>query len=276
MLHVLERCRLACMSPTTTAAFFDLDKTIIATSSAFAFGRGFLESGLITRQEALELYLTKASYMFVGQSSSKMDATRDRLAEMVEGWDVEDISRVVSETMGTVVTPAIYTEARELIDYHRKQGHDLVIVSASARILVEPIAQELGIDMIVATEAEVVDGKLTGTITRYLKGPAKEEAIRELAAERGYNLEDCYAYSDSTTDIPMLEIVGHPVAVNPERGLRKHAAEQGWEIRTFKNPEPLVPSPGAREIGIGAGIAAGVTALAAVSVWLTQRGRGAS
>ena len=264
------------MSPTTTAAFFDLDKTIIATSSAFACGRGFLESGLITRQEALELYLTKASYMFVGQSSNKMDATRDRLAEMVEGWDIEEISQIVSDTMGSVVTPAIYSEARELIDHHRDMGHDLVIVSASARILVEPIAHELGIDTIVATEAEVVDGKLTGTITRYLKGQAKADAMRELAEERGYNLSDCYAYSDSATDIPMLEVVGHPVAVNPERGLRKHAAEQGWEILSFKQPEPLVPSPGAREIGIGAGIAAGVTALAAVGVWLAQRGRDAS
>lgn len=140
----------------------------------------------------------------------------------------------------------------------------------------EPIAHELGIDTIVATEAEVVDGKLTGTITRYLKGQAKADAMRELAEERGYNLPDCYAYSDSTTDIPMLEVVGHPVAVNPERGLRKHAAEQGWEILSFKQPEPLVPSPGAREIGIGAGIAAGVTALAAVGVWLAQRGRDAS
>lgn len=261
------------MVPTTTAAFFDLDKTIIATSSAFAFGRGFMENGMITRQEALELYWTKAAYMFAGQSSSKMDATRDKLAEMVAGWKVEDVSRIVTETMGTVVTPAIYSEARELIEHHRQLGHDLVIVSASARILVEPIAKELDIETIVATEAEIVDGTLTGRITRYLKGGAKAEAIRELAQARGYDLRECYAYSDSTTDIPMLEVVGHPVAVNPERALRKHATEQGWEIRTFKNPEPLVPAPGAKEVGIGAGIAAGVTALAALSFWLAQRGK---
>lgn len=255
------------------AAFFDLDKTIIATSSAFAFGRGFLDSGLISKQEALELYLTKTQYMFTGQSSAKMDATRDRMSEMVKGWSVGDIHRVVTETMNNVVTPAIYAEARELIERHRALGHDLVILSASASILVEPIAAELGIDTIVATDAEVKDGKLTGEITRYLKGEAKAEAIAELAAQRGYDLAASYAYSDSLTDIPMLTAVGHPVAVNPERGLKKHAMDQGWQIRFFKNPEPLIASPAAREIGIGAGVVATLTALAAAGVWLAQRGR---
>ena len=256
------------------AAFFDLDKTIIATSSAFAFGRGFLDSGMISRSEALELFLTKTSYMLNGQSSSKMDATRDRLAEMVAGWPVADVRRVVAETMNTVVTPAIYSEARELIDWHRELGHDIVILSASASLLVEPIAEELGIDTIVATEVEVRDGKLTGEITRYLKGEEKAEAMRELVEKQGYDLAASYAYSDSLTDVPMLSLVGHPVAVNPERGLKKHAVENSWETRSFKNPEPLFDPPGAKEIGIGAGVVATVTAVAIFGIWWAQRGRG--
>lgn len=256
------------------AAFFDLDKTIIATSSAFAFGRGFLDSGMISRSEALELFLTKTSYMLNGQSSNKMDATRDRLADMVAGWPVADVRRVVADTMNTVVTPAIYSEARELIDWHREQGHDVVILSASASLLVEPIAEELGIDRVVATEVEVVDGTLTGEITRYLKGEQKAEAMRELVEKRGYDLAASYAYSDSLTDVPMLSLVGHPVAVNPERGLKKHAAEHGWDTRIFKNPEPLFDPPGAKEIGIGAGVVVTVTALTAFGIWLAQRGRG--
>ncbi|WP_297850392.1 HAD family phosphatase [uncultured Corynebacterium sp.] len=256
------------------AAFFDLDKTIIATSSAFAFGRGFLDNGMITRGEALELFLTKTSYMFNGQSSSKMDATRDRLADMVAGWPVADVRRVVAETMNTVVTPAIYREARELIDWHREQGHDIVILSASASLLVEPIAKELGINRIVATEVEIEDGKLTGKITRYLKGEEKAKAMRELVEKRNYDLAASYAYSDSLTDVPMLALVGHPVAVNPERGLRKHALEHGWETRSFKNPEPLFDPPGAKEIGIGAGVVVTVTALTGFGIWLAQRGRG--
>ena len=252
------------------AAFFDLDKTIIATSSAFAFGKEFMNNGLITRQEALDLYLTKASYMLVGQSSEKMDTTRDALAQMVAGWSVDEVTRITTETMRTVVTPAIYAEARELIEHHKAQGHDVIIISASAAILVEPIARELGVDTVVATELEVQDGKLTGTVTRYLKGDAKAEAVRTFAAEHGYDLAASYAYSDSATDIPMLELVGNPVAVNPDRALRKHAEQNEWDIRTFKNPEPLIQMPGTREVGIGAGVIAGVAAVVTAGVLLAR------
>lgn len=252
------------------AAFFDLDKTIIATSSAFAYGREFLSNGLISRQEAFEIYRTKAAYMLVGQSSEKMDTTRDTLARMIEGWDVEDVERITADAMRTVVTPAIYAEARELIDWHHKQGHEVTIISASARILVEPIARELGIDNVVATELEVENGALTGRVTRYLKGDAKADAVRECVAEAGYDLEASYAYSDSATDIPMLELVGHPVAVNPDRALKKHAAANDWQVRSFKNPEPLVQVPNAREVTIGAGVLAGVTAVAAVGVAIAR------
>lgn len=254
-----------------TAAFFDLDKTIIATSSAFAFGREFLNNGLISRQEAVEIYLTKASYMLLGHSSEQMDATRDYLTQLVTGWSVDDINRITSATMRNVVTPAIYAEARALISDHQRVGRDVIIISASPAILVEPIARELGVERVVATELEVVDGKLTGTITRYLKGDAKAEAVANFAAAHGYDLGSSYAYSDSATDIPMLAAVGHPVAVNPDRALRKHAAEHGWQMRTFKNPEPLIQVPNAREVGIGAGVLAGVTALCAAGVWVAQR-----
>ncbi|MCG7236415.1 HAD family phosphatase [Corynebacterium sp. ACRQP] len=252
------------------AAFFDLDKTIIATSSAFAFGKEFLNNGMITRQEAWELYLTKAQYMLVGQSSEKMDSTRDALAQMVAGWDVEDIQRITRDTLREVVAPAIYAEARELIDDHVAAGHHVIIISASAKILVEPIAEELGVDTVVATEMAVENGKLTGEITRYLKGDAKAEAVRQFAAEHDFDLDHSYAYSDSATDIPMLELVGNPVAVNPDRALKKHALANGWQARTFKNPEPLFQMPNAREVGIGAGVIAGVTALAVAGVLIAR------
>lgn len=200
-----------------------------------------------------------------------MDATRDYLTQLVTGWSVDDINRITSATMRNVVTPAIYAEARELISDHQRAGRDVIIISASPAILVEPIARELGVERVVATELEVVDGKLTGTITRYLKGDAKAEAVANFAAAHGYDLGSSYAYSDSATDIPMLAAVGHPVAVNPDRALRKHAAEHGWQVRTFKNPEPLIQVPNAREVGIGAGVLAGVTALCAAGVWVAQR-----
>ncbi|WP_257159596.1 HAD family hydrolase [Corynebacterium cystitidis] len=255
------------------AAFFDLDKTIIATSSAFAFGREFMNNGLISKQEAFEMYLAKTSYMFGGMSSSEMDSTRDQLSQLVSGWSVDEVRRITNETMHTVVTPAIYTEARELIAFHKAAGHQVVIISASAIQLVEPIAKELGIKHVVATELEVKEGKFTGNITRYLKGDAKADAIIELGQRYNLDLDNSYAYSDSATDIPMLAQVGNPVAVNPDRAMKKHALEHDWSIATFKNPEPLFHTPSAKEVSIGAGVIAGIAALTVGGVWVAQRRR---
>lgn len=255
------------------AAFFDLDKTIIATSSAFAFGREFMHNGLITTSEALQMSLAKATYMIAGQSSEQMDSTRDQLAALVSGWSVEQVRTIASETMHNVVTPAIYAEARELIAFHRNAGHDVIIISASASHLVDLIAQELGIDQVVATELEVEDGRFTGEILFYCKGDAKAQAITDLAAENNYDLSVSYAYSDSATDIPMLQAVGNPIAVNPDRAMKKAALENGWEIRTFRDPVPLFQMPSPREISIGASIVAVISAAAAGGIWWAQRGR---
>ncbi|AJI77816.1 HAD family hydrolase [Corynebacterium singulare] len=256
---------------TRIAAFFDLDKTIIATSSAYAFGREFMHNGLITHTEALQLSLAKASYMLAGHSSEHMDATRDQLAAMVAGWSVKEVHDIAVDTMHTVVTPAIYAEARELIAAHREKGHEVVIISASASVLVEPIAQELGIEHVVATELAEEDGRFTGEILFYCKGGAKAEALARMATKLNVDPNASFAYSDSATDIPMLEQVGHPIAVNPDRLLKKHAADNGWETRTFKHPVPLFTAPSAKEVGIGSAVVAGVAALVVGGVLLARQ-----
>ncbi|MGV0360643.1 HAD family hydrolase [Corynebacterium minutissimum] len=253
------------------AAFFDLDKTIIATSSAYAFGREFMHNGLITHTEALQLSLAKASYMLAGHSSEHMDATRDQLAAMVAGWSVQKVHDIAVETMHTVVTPTIYAEARDLVAAHRAQGHEVVIISASASVLVKPIAEELGIEHVVATELAEEDGRFTGEILFYCKGAAKAEALERTAQKLGVDKDASYAYSDSATDIPMLKQVGHPVAVNPDRLLKKHAADNGWETRTFKDPVPLFTPPSAREFGIGSAVLAGIAALIVGGVLLARQ-----
>lgn len=255
------------------AAFFDLDKTIIATSSAHAYGREFMHNGLISTTEALQLSLAKASFLMVGQSSEQMDSSRDHLTALVAGWEVDEVLRITDEALHTVVTPAIYSEARELIRFHQSAGHDVIIISASASQLVRPIAAELGVTDVVATELEIVEGRFTGEILRYLKGQAKAEAMETLAAERGYDMAASYAYSDSATDIPMLELVGNPVAVNPDRAMKKTALERGWDIRSFKDPVPLFQFPTARDISIGAGVLAGLAAVTAGGIWIAQRNR---
>ncbi|GAA1471992.1 HAD family hydrolase [Corynebacterium aurimucosum] len=256
---------------TRAAAFFDLDKTIIATSSAYAFGREFMHNGLITHAEALQLSLAKASYMLAGHSSEHMDTTRDQLAAMAAGWSVQEVHDIAVETMHSVVTPAIYAEARALIDAHRTAGHDVVIISASASVLVEPIAQELGIEHVVATELAEKDGRFTGEILFYCKGAAKAEALARMAKQLNVDPDVSFAYSDSATDIPMLEQVGHPVAVNPDRLLKKHALAHDWEIRTFKHPVPLFTAPSAREFGIGSAVVAGIAALVVGGVFFARQ-----
>lgn len=254
-----------------SVAFFDLDKTIIATSSAYAYGKEFFNSGLITPAEALQMSMAKASYMFSGHSSEQMDASKDQLSQMVAGWDVEEIKKIASETMHEVVVPTIYAEARDLINRHRGQGRDVVIISASASTLVEPIAAELGVKTVIASRLEEKDGKFTGNITFYCKGPAKAQAIAALSAEKSYELAQSFAYSDSVTDLPMLEAVGTPVAVNPDRALRKIAQERGWEIQTFKNPVPLVPLPSGKKLSIGTGVLVGLAAVTTGIFWTIKR-----
>jgi len=253
-----------------TAAFFDLDKTIIATSSAYAFGREFLYNGLISPAEALQLSLAKASYMFSGLSSEGMDTTRDQLTAMVTGWSVDEVRSIARETMHHVVTPSIYAEARELIRAHRAAGHHVVIVSASAAVLVDIIAEELGVEHVIATELAEEDGCFTGEVLFYCKGQNKAAALERTAAAEDIDLRASYAYSDSATDIPMLEKVSHPVAVNPDRQLKRHALAHEWEIRSLKDPVLLLPAPTAKEIGISASILAGTAAVIGAGLWLAQ------
>ncbi|WKD58571.1 HAD family hydrolase [Corynebacterium caspium] len=255
------------------AAFFDLDKTIIATSSAHAFSKEFLSKGVITPLEAFQISLATAIFMRAGQSSEAMDSTRDYLSGMIAGWSVADIQTMAHETIHSVMIPAIYSEARELINFHKEAGHDVIIVSASAIDLVEPIARELNADAVIATELEVIDGMYTGAVLSYNKGAAKAAAIQQMATEKGYDLTACFAYSDSATDIPMLEVVGNPVAVNPDRAMKKAALANGWTIRSFKNPEPLFTAPTAREVTIGTGVVAGIAAVTAGVVWFAGRSK---
>ncbi len=260
-------------TPSKVAAFFDLDKTIIAMSSTYAYGREFMNSGLISPVEALQLTLAQATYMLAGHTSEQMDNTRDQLTAMVSGWDVQQVRSIAEETMHTVVTPTIYAEARELIEHHQSLGHDVIIISASVKELVEPIARELGVSKTVNTILESEDGRYTGEVLFYCKGEAKARSILELAEENGYSLDASFAYSDAFTDLTMLETVGNPVAVNPDRALKKTALERGWKILSFKNPEPLFQMPSSRDVGIGTGVVAGIAAVAAGSLWWIKRAK---
>ena len=250
--------------PVRTAAFFDLDKTVIAKSSTLAFSKPFFDQGLLNRRAVLKSSYAQFLFLMSGADHDQMDRMRTYLTDMCTGWDVEQVRSVVGETLHEIVDPLVFAEAANLIADHKLCGRDVVVVSASGEEIVAPIARALGATHAMATRMVVHDGKYTGEVAFYCFGEGKAEAIRELAAREDYSLEHCYAYSDSITDLPMLETVGHPSVVNPDRGLRKEAAARNWPVLTFSRPVPLRDRLPAAPSGaaVATTVAVGLSALA--------------
>jgi HAD superfamily hydrolase (TIGR01490 family) len=248
------------------AAFFDLDKTVIAKSSLLAFSRPFFQEGLINRRAVLKSAYAQFVFMQSGADADQIERMRQHITALCAGWDVGQVRSIVEETLHDIVDPLVYKEATQLIADHRDAGHDVVVVSASGQEIVTPIAEMLGATQSLATRMVVADGRYTGEVDFYCYAENKAVAIKQLAATNGYDLAQCHAYSDSATDEPMLAVVGHPTAVNPDRALRKVAAQQGWPVLTFSDPVSLrarIPTPSSTAVavtavGLGAVAAAGV------------------
>ncbi|HJR39900.1 MAG TPA: HAD family hydrolase [Nocardioidaceae bacterium] len=221
------------------AAFFDLDKTIIAKSSTLAFSRSFYAGGLISRRSVLRSAYAQFVYLVGGADHDQMEKMRDFLSELCAGWDVATVQEIVADTLHHIVDPLVYDEAVSLIEEHRLAGRDVIIVSASGSEVVEPIGEMLGADAVIATRMRIEDGRYTGEIDFYAYAENKAAAMRDLATSKGYDLDRSYAYSDSATDVDMLEAVGHPHAVNPDKELRRHATTRGWPILVFNRPVAL-------------------------------------
>ena len=216
------------------AAFFDLDKTVISKSSTLAFGRPFYQHGLISRVDALRSVACQLVFRVAGANHGQMERIRAWVSELTRGWPVERVTDIVTRYLDELIMPYIYAEARALIAAHRDAGQDVIIVSSSGHEVVDPIARLLGADSVIATRMQVSGGRYTGEVEFYAYGEAKAARVRELAAERGYRLADCYAYSDSVTDLPLLQVVGRPHAVNPDRSLRRIAVQSGWPVLDFR------------------------------------------
>jgi HAD superfamily hydrolase (TIGR01490 family) len=259
---------LAGVTGTPTAAFFDLDKTVIAKSSTLAFSRPFYRGGLVNRRAVLKSSYAQFVYLLQGADEDQMDRMRDYLKTLCAGWPVQQVREIVAETLHDLIDPLVYAEAVALFDEHRAAGRDVVLVSSSGEEVVGPIGEMLGVDRVVATKMVVEDGRYTGEIAFYAYGDNKAVALRELADEHGYDLAECYSYSDSVTDLPMLEAVGHPHAVNPDRPLRRIATERGWPVLAFRKPVhaserrgrlPAPPGPPAAYAAVVGAAALGLT-----------------
>jgi HAD superfamily hydrolase (TIGR01490 family) len=261
---------------TGAAAFFDLDKTVIAKSSTLAFSRPFYRGGLVNRRAVLKSSYAQFVYLLQGADEDSMDRMRDYLKTLCAGWPVQQVQDIVAETLHELIHPLVYAEAVALFDEHRAARREVVLVSSSGEEVVGPIGDMLGVDRVVATRMVVEDGRYTGDIAFYAYGEGKAVALGELADEHGYDLARCYAYTDSVTDLPMLEAVGHPHAVNPDKPLRRIAAERDWPVLDFRRPVqasdrrslPTPPGPPA------AYAAAAVVGAAGLAWWAVRRPTG--
>lgn len=242
------------------AAFFDLDKTLLAKSSTLAYAKPLHQSGMISRRDLLRSAYAQSVYLIAGATGDQMDQMRVSMSEMVKGWEVDQVKEIAREALGTVIEPIVYAEAMQLFDEHHAAGRDVVVISSSGTEIIEPICELLGADKAIGTQVAIEDGKYTGEVLFYAYGEGKADAIRALAADSDYDLEQCFAYSDSITDVPMLEVVGCPVATNPDKELRALAKDRVWPVLDFRKPVDMA----AREThnrNRAAGVAAGAAAL---------------
>ena len=215
------------------AAFFDLDRTIIAGSSVFVFGWVAYRNGLVSNAELLRDTTNAINFKFSGAGDEKTDAVKSRVLDAIAGVPVETLTGLAEDIIPKLLDD-VRREARGLIDLHTHAGRDTYIVSASPVEIVGKFADAMEMTGGLGTVAESRHGVYTGELAQpFCYGEGKAVAMRKVAGEQGYDLARSYAYTDSIGDLPMLEAVGHPVAVNPDRALEAIAFHRGWPIVEF-------------------------------------------
>jgi HAD superfamily hydrolase (TIGR01490 family) len=215
------------------AAFFDVDRTLLAGASGLHLARPLRRRGLLSARQLARTMLVGLAFAAQGSNDEQLDRFSDTVRELMRGWDRDTLLQVVESELERRVHPMVYREALARIAQHQAQGEQVFAVSATMEEIVEPLAQLLGLDGAIATRMEVVDGCFTGEITLRNHGPDKAVRLRAFAQERGIDLDESTAYSDSITDEEFLRAVGRPYAVNPDRELRRLAEREGWGILRF-------------------------------------------
>jgi HAD superfamily hydrolase (TIGR01490 family) len=226
---------------TARAAFFDVDKTLLPGSSMYLFARGLYRHGFYTMRDIAGFAFGQLVFRLTGAEGRRgMEAAREQALAFIEGKRRDDLIQIGHDIVVEVIGPRIYPGMRRVIDDHHARGDRTYLVTAAPRELAQGIATYLGMDGALGTEAELVDGTYTGRLLGpVLHGPAKLDAVVRLAADQGFDLRASSAYSDSVNDRPLLEGVGRPVAVNPDRHLRDLAAERGWPVQDFRRHRRL-------------------------------------
>ena len=239
-----------------SAAFFDLDRTLISGSSAFVLAIAAWRGKLVPTHQFVRDAASAVAFKFTGASDDTSNAVRDRILGAVKGIRVDDLVALNADIVPKLMAK-LRPEARRLLDQHRQAGRPTYIVSASPIEVVEPLALALGMTAGLGTRSEIVDGVYTGELAGpFCYGPGKVDAIVELAHREGFDLERCFGYSDSASDLPMLKCVGHPVAVNPDAKLERFAGQEGWPIVVFSKRTKAVIRRSTQAVG-AVGLVAG-------------------
>jgi HAD superfamily hydrolase (TIGR01490 family) len=216
------------------AAFFDLDRTLMQGSSAFQFGRAAYRAGLMGRRQLAADAWANVRFRLRGATDEDTHALRDRISKSLEGTRVRDLERLGADVLAGIL-PRLYPQMLAIAHEHQDAGRRAYIVTAASKELADMLAGVLAFDGAIGSQfSEAVDGVYTGRpIGLFIYRSGKARAIEELAEREGLDLAASYAYSDSESDLPMLQVVGHPVAVNPDRELARVAREQGWGVLRF-------------------------------------------
>ena len=219
-------------------AFFDLDKTLMEGSSAFQFGRAARRAGMITRRQFANSAIANLRFRVRGASDEYSIAVREAIAVSLRGVRVRDLERLGVSVLAGIL-PRLYPQMVAIAHDHQDAGRRVYIVTAAAHELAEKLAQVMSFDGAIGSHlSEVQDGRYTGRATgAFIYGAAKALAVEEIALRDGLDLSASFAYTDSASDVPMLELVGHPVAVNPDAELAALARHRGWEV-LYLDPLP--------------------------------------
>ncbi len=214
------------------AAFFDLDRTLIRRSSMLAMAPTLRRNGLIGWRSLARATAWHAVYLVRGVSSKELSDVAGQTFRLMRDWPVDEFRALIAEQIEPLAALA-FPDAIQRMRAHQARGEPAIVVSASLIDLVQPLADRLGLDAAIGSRATIRDGRYTGEVETFLHGQAKADAVRQYAEANGIELAASSAYTDSRSDIQLLQAVGHPYAVNPDKALKREAEAQGWPVLHF-------------------------------------------
>jgi HAD superfamily hydrolase (TIGR01490 family) len=249
---------------TKRAAFFDVDNTLIRGSTIYFLGRGMYQRGYFTKKDISRFVLANLRFRLTGkENKDEIQRFQDAATDFIGGHNVKDIEAIAQEIYDEYVSPAMWQGTIDIAQALEAEGIEVYLVTAAPEDMAVLIAKRLGLTGALGSKAEIENGTYTGRMNgALLHGKEKAIAVTELAKEKGFNLSECFAFSDSNNDLPLLLCVGHPSAINPDALLGLRAMAEGWPIHDFRKAR-----------FIGKAISPLVVRLAALGTWLTPRKR---